>query len=571
MVQSTLLYSKVHKFTLKTWLPILIKSFWLGGIIFYSHCCLAKDYAFLFYSEDYTEGWTDLKYTKEETNQLANELTANFNFEVEVFANLTLTDFKQTLININKRPFTDQDQVFFYFSGHGFYDPNGDQGFLIPTDGPADYAFGDGWISYSKLRQYLGVNKAQHILLALDACHSGSFGYSTKGRPTPPWMQPADCDALQRSSLRYKSRVYLSSGNKDERTSARSEFLGRFLQGLRELPGKGKYVISNQDLTQYINTSRFSSPENGTFRNHEPGGIFVFVHKKACTEKVQKPDSINPTGELPVPRDPIVPMPELQAINSLSTFKMGRNIGATFATADFEHLIQLKPFAIAKSELRFSEFDAYCKQQNIPLPDDAGWGRGNLPVINVSWFEAINYCNWLSDQHGFQRVYTLNGNQVTTNLLANGYRLPTEAEWEYVAGYRNNGKERADFGDGGLEANPRDLNFDGSADLQQSFSVVGQRRNKTVVVSSLDNANELGVSDLSGNVAEWCHDWYADDYYKYAPKEDPSGPTGGSRRVIRGGSYADAPGSIRIFMRASRPPTHRSRKVGFRLARTLVN
>ncbi|PHN01232.1 SUMF1/EgtB/PvdO family nonheme iron enzyme [Flavilitoribacter nigricans] len=561
--------------------PSLI--FWFFTIIFsvpnivHSQNYNGQDYAFIFYNTHFTKGWTPLTEVEKEVKILSKELTESYQFKVEQFANLTNDELHEKLKEINSRPFTAQDQVLFFFSSHGLYKEHSNQGYLIPSDGPKASRYGEGWLSYGQLRDYLGENRAKHILVALDACHSGAFGNRYRGHPKGlPWQGEVNCETLARSSLRYRSRLYFSSGNKMERTPAESVFVDRWLQCLRELPRKGRYVVSSNDLEQYVNTISVSSPENGTFYGHEPSGEFVFVHKDVC-----QPGVVDQVKRQPPPKvvdsRKVIAIPKLTDIPG-GTFKMGRKTGTTFGTADHVHLVEVGPFAIAPVEVTFENFDAYCEEKKLPLPEDEGWGRGKQPVINVSWFDAVNYCNWLSEKFGYQKVYQINGGEVFADLKANGYRLPTEAEWEYVASrpahsgggnYLRRGEGQADFGNGKSIADPGELNFDASPGLKTNSSITGYSREQPVQSGSLANANPLFLFDLSGNVAEWCNDWYADDFYTYSPKENPVGPLGGTRRVIRGGSFQDGPNEIQSFSRDSRPPIYRGKTLGFRLARNL--
>ncbi len=228
-------------------------------------------------------------------------------------------------------------------------------------------------------------------------------------------------------------------------------------------------------------------------------------------------------------------------------------------TFDEGHIIE-KParrvtvgsFYIGKYEVIFSEYDAFCQSVGRQKPDDRGWGRGNRPVINVSWFDAVAYCNWRSGIDGLRPAYVVNGMNVACDFTANGYRLPTEAEWEYAAkggkigrGYKHSGSDDPDA---------VAWHSNNSSGITHP---VGQKR-----------PNELGLYDMNGNVLEWCWDWF--DTYAEAGTKNPSGPAAGSCRVIRGGGY-DNYGRwyLHTSSRYNYPPGVISPDQGFRLVRSL--
>jgi formylglycine-generating enzyme required for sulfatase activity len=201
------------------------------------------------------------------------------------------------------------------------------------------------------------------------------------------------------------------------------------------------------------------------------------------------------------------------------------------------------------------------------------------PVLHVSWYDAAAFCNWLSRREGLQEAYSIDPAQedpdnasekdtakwlVTVNWNANGYRLPTEAEWEYAA--RERGKE-VRFGNGKDIANSSEINLNGSAQYQTAYSIAGEYRGRTVPVGSLP-PNALDLYEMSGNVNEWCWDWYARDYYANSPSSNPKGPSAGSNRVLRGGSWFNVPQYCRVARRDRSTPGNRGSDTGFRLART---
>ena len=155
------------------------------------------------------------------------------------------------------------------------------------------------------------------------------------------------------------------------------------------------------------------------------------------------------------------------------------------------------------------------------------------PVIHVSWNDCKAFCNWLSKETG------------------EDYRLPTEAEWEYVA--RGGNKSKG-------------YNYSGSNSLDELAWYNGNSGSKTHSVGDKES-NELGIYDISGNVWEWCSDWYGADYYGKSPKENPQGPENGEYRVVRGGSWGNSDNSCRVAGRNSVNPNSRVNDLGFRLVR----
>ena len=289
------------------------------------------------------------------------------------------------------------------------------------------------------------------------------------------------------------------------------------------------------------------------------------------------PDQSGPASNNGCPLPP--PIPTGMVLVQGGTFQMGDVMGDNEETNETVHTVTVSNFLLAKNELTFDEYDAFCKATGRTLPADEGWGRGKRPVINVDWYDAIEYCNWRSTQEGLQAVYSINKNSkdsnnsntsdtkkwlVTTSRSANGYRLPTEAEWEYAA--RAGGK-KVRFGNGKDIADPKEINFDASSGGKKAYSVVGEYRQKTLPVGSF-SPNTLDLFDMSGNVWEWCGDWYGT--YPSSASNDPQGATGGSRRVIRGGSWYLDPAGVRVAYCVIFTPDDRDDDLGFRLARAAV-
>ena len=200
-----------------------------------------------------------------------------------------------------------------------------------------------------------------------------------------------------------------------------------------------------------------------------------------------------------------------------------------------EHVVTLSNFEISATEVTFDQYDRFCEATGRNKPKDKGWGRGTMPVINVNWNDAYEYCRWAS--------------QVTGTII----RLPTEAEWEYAA--RGGNKSQG-------------YTFSGGNDIDAVawYSENSDQRTHPVATKK---PNELGIYDMTGNVWEWCADWYSDEYYSTSPRKNPQGPVSGQYHVLRGGAWLSNAAYSHISTRSSLRSDYISVSNGFRVARDL--
>lgn len=229
------------------------------------------------------------------------------------------------------------------------------------------------------------------------------------------------------------------------------------------------------------------------------------------------------------------------------TFDMGDVLGDN-EFSDREQPVRrvtLSDYALAETPATWQQYGLYCLATGSEVAGDSDFGRGERPVINVSWEDAAAYAAWLS-------IYT-----------AKRYRLPTEAEWEYAARERGRAVR---FGNGKNTADSAEMNFNATEEDKNDYSVIGEYREKTTPVRQFA-PNALGLYDMSGNVLEWCGDWYGT--YSAEPQTDPMGPETGDARVSRGGSFFFDARRCRSAYRNLRDPADRSRYLGLRLVSSL--
>lgn len=260
-------------------------------------------------------------------------------------------------------------------------------------------------------------------------------------------------------------------------------------------------------------------------------------------------ENLNNSGK--VRKNDIEMRPQMVYIQG-GTFQMGDTFGDGYGYEKPVREVSVRNFFIGKYAVTFAEYDAFCEATSRSKPSDKGWGRGARPVINIYWYDAVDYCNWRSKRDGLKPVYTFSGIQVFCNFDANGYRLPTEAEWEYAA---KGGKWSQNYKYSG--SNDPDLVAWFSDNSGMKTQPVGQKQ-----------PNELGLYDMSGNVYNWCWDWYDVNYYQTNDTDNPSGPGNGMFRVARGGCWGDFAKGVRPTVRFSVPPIANGDILGFRLVRS---
>lgn len=279
-----------------------------------------------------------------------------------------------------------------------------------------------------------------------------------------------------------------------------------------------------------------------------------------------------------------VTVPDGFALIPAGDFIMGNSIEDEDITDAPPHPVTVSAFYMARNLVTKTDWDTLRTWAvNNGYSDLAtGAGKaGNHPVQTVSWWDCLKYCNARSQQEGLTPVYTVGGAVMKTgttvpmvNWSANGYRLPTEAEWEKAArgGLIGN---RFPWGDTISHAQANYLAISGySYDLSGAVNdyhpdhATGDFPYTSPVESFA--ANGYGMRDMSGNVWQWCWDWYGG--YDTDSPVDPRGPLSGSFRVLRGGSWGDPAFNCRVANRYASPPDNdnTSDTFGLRVVRSSV-
>ena len=249
---------------------------------------------------------------------------------------------------------------------------------------------------------------------------------------------------------------------------------------------------------------------------------------RAAYEDSLRKTYTNDVFELEIDGKKIVPIVNEFVEIEGGTIQMGSNFDEKqYERGDLPlHDATVQSFSISKTEVTFEEYDIFCLLTGRIKPDDEGWGRGERPVINVNWYDATEYCEWLS------------------NATGKSYRLPTLKEWEFAAR-------------GGIKSN--NYEFSGSNNID-SIAWHSDNSNRTTHPVGGKNPNELGIFDMTGNVSEWC--------FEFIPNRQPPGSTditAGDRAFKRGGSAFDNAYWSQLSYRVRIKPHIKRSYSGFRL------
>jgi formylglycine-generating enzyme required for sulfatase activity len=223
---------------------------------------------------------------------------------------------------------------------------------------------------------------------------------------------------------------------------------------------------------------------------------------------------------------------------------------------EIQHQVTVSGFYMGKYEVTQKEYE------EVMGTNPSAFEGDNLPVENVSWYDAVEYCNKRSQKEGLTPAYTISGEgdnrTVDWNYKANGYRLPTEAEWEYAC----RAGTTTPFSTGN-NITTSQANYDGNYPYNNNAE--GTNREKTTAVGSFA-PNAWGLYDMHGNVFEWCWDWYG--AYSGGSQTDPVGAVTSTYRVARGGSWRDDGLYLRSARRDDDYPSSWFYSLGFRLVRS---
>lgn len=278
---------------------------------------------------------------------------------------------------------------------------------------------------------------------------------------------------------------------------------------------------------------------------------------------------VRPTQTVPPSARPAAPTPAAAQTDdgflliTGGTFDMGSPESEAWRSSDeTRHTVTVSDFYISPYELTQREY------RELMGENPSNFSGDDLPVENISWLDAIRFCNARSEVEGLTPAYTVQGESVAWDRAANGYRLPTEAEWEYACRAGTVTPFNTE-----TSISPEESNYYGHYPYQIEENYFsqgnlttkpGRYRQTTVAVDSF-SPNAWGLYNMHGNVGEWVWDTYG--AYDVSQGTDPTGPASGTRKVYRGGGWNDFAKNMRSAYRAAMEQDMGSFNLGLRLAR----
>jgi formylglycine-generating enzyme required for sulfatase activity len=506
-----------------------------------TNAVVGKQWAVFIAIDRYRE-WQPLSNPVRDAKEIRDILTQNYFIDevIELYdSDATAARIRGLFADLRGKTQND-DSVFVFYAGHGQTDSLTNTGSWIPVDGGKDQLAQSNWLPNIQIRNMLSALPARHVFLVADACFSGDILDTSRG------ASPVINNEYFRKAYSKVSRQVMTSGA-SETVPDSSEFAFRFKSTLRRAEGAcvdPDYIFTN------VREVKTTQPLLGIIRSseHQEGGSFLFFRKGDYA--VEHPAEITAAAPPVSPQErsaavSVAAVP-VQTPNSSGlvqiqggTFMFGSSNNETGRNKDeFQHRVTLNAFFMSNHEVTQAEYSA------IMGVNPSKHKNPQNPVDSVSWFDAVEYCNRLSEKAGLKPAYVISGKQVSWDKNSGGFRLPTEAEWEYAC--RAGSVSRYNTGD----------------IISAASAAFGTRRPSPAGTFA---PNAWGLFDMHGNTAEWCWDWYGE--YASRSETNPSGPATGSRKIVRGGSWKDSAIKLRTANRVSASPSRGTDTIGFRVCR----
>ncbi len=478
-----------------------------------------------------------LKNPTNDANDMAEALK-KLDFEVIKVLNATKEQMGQALTNF-KNKLTQDDIAFFYYAGHGA--SFGDKNYFLPIDYNAGCLeqIEDYGIAFNRLLGDIAAQKVKNSFVVLDACRNipnlrvcddtkrGTGGNSASVKPTNTTNNP-------RGSVVVYATEQGTEAEDRNPNGRNGLFTGALLKYLTTPDLTFKNIIDKAS----VDVENFSEGRQTPARYDKIYGDFYFLKTEGYSPPPPPPAlRSGTTKDLPYG-------PRMVFVGG-GSYPMGSNDGGSDEKP--VHEVQVGDFWMAQTEVTVGQYLEFCEATNSHWPEwlekgnsyhvetgsdkhyaNKGYTRtaSNLPIAGVSWDDAVAYCGWLKSKTGL------------------GYRLPTEAEWEYAA-------RGGTLSNGTVYAGSTDPNAVAWTDANAG----GKPHNVAT-----KSANELGLYDMSGNLWEWCSDWY-----KGYPGSSGVSDYTGSTRVLRGGGWYGYPQFSRVAYRRNLSPSLRNNDIGLRL------
>ncbi len=465
-------------------------------------------------------------------------------YHVDLQINIGKIAMDRAIHNYLRRLALNKDnEGFFWFAGHGVQIDG--ENYLLPVDVDStdDLSVKHTSYSLSYLTDSFDARARNKVnIVVLDACRNNPFRNMQAGtRSLSRGLSVVSEQNLPPDLMIIYSTAPGNVADDGEAGARNSPFARAFMQ----------YMDSNDDIGIVVRgisreTMRLTNNRQQPFTGGRIIGLDYYSLNPADGRSARN----NPP---PVPVQFSRPVPSDMVRIEGGTYMMGSpEDEAERDNDEIQHEVTLSGFYISKTEITQQEYE------NIMGVNPSHFKGSDLPVEMVSWFDAIEYCNRRSEKEGLIPVYTRNGDNVSWDRIADGYRLPTEAEWEYVC----RAGTTTPFSTG-ENITTNQANYNGNFPYNNNSG--GLFKRSTVDVGTYP-PNAWGLFDMHGNVWEWCWDWSGD--YNLSDVSDPAGASSGTRRIARGGCWSYYGQDLRSAYRSYAAPTNRGNDLGFRVVRS---